>query len=192
MTDWEQLYQNNDTGWDRGQPSPVLHTWIAQLQAQHSQRILIPGCGHGHEVIALAQQGFDVTGLDIAPSAITTLKQHLKQVGAQAHAVCADLFSYQVTQPFDAIYEQTCLCAITPEQRKNYERNLSRWLKKGGLLMLLIMQSGEPNGPPFHCDLLEMKKLFDESRWTWPNTPPSLIPRPKGARFELGFLLKKK
>ena len=32
-------------------------------------RVLVPGCGGGYEVVALARAGFDVTALDSAPAA---------------------------------------------------------------------------------------------------------------------------
>jgi 2-polyprenyl-3-methyl-5-hydroxy-6-metoxy-1,4-benzoquinol methylase len=33
-------------------------------------RILIPGCGSGHDAATLAGVGFDVTALDYAPEAV--------------------------------------------------------------------------------------------------------------------------
>ncbi|MFN3188907.1 MAG: hypothetical protein ACE361_00155 [Aureliella sp.] len=67
----------------------------------------------------------------------------------------------------DAIYEQTCLCAISPRQRTDYERILHACLKKGGRLFALFMQTDASEGPPFHCDLQAMKELFPGERWSW-------------------------
>ncbi|MDQ6962812.1 MAG: methyltransferase domain-containing protein [Mariprofundaceae bacterium] len=190
--DWEQLYQENDIGWDRGAISPALKHWLPTLKENKHQRILIPGCGYGHEVIELASQGYDVTGLDIAPSAIKQLDENLKKKNLSATTVCEDLFNYHPTQIFDAMYEQTCLCTIPSAKRKYYEHAVFNWLKQGGSLMILLMQTGTLSGPPFHVGLLSARQMFDESRWLWPDTPPVLIPRPKGGRFELSFILEKK
>lgn len=189
---WETLYQENDTGWDRADISPALPLWLPTLQEKKHHSVLIPGCGYGHEVVELARQGYDVTGLDIAPSALNGLDESLEKQHLNASTVCQDLFDYHPDQPFDAIYEQTCLCALQPHQRENYEQQLFRWLKKGGSLMLLAMQTGSLGGPPFHVGLLSAHQIFDESRWLWPQTPPVLIPRPKGIRFELAFILQRK
>jgi len=189
-TPWEELYQQGDTGWDRGMSSPALQHWLNHGLTS-KQNILIPGCGRGHEVIELAQLGFQVTALDLAPSAIAALKQSLLQENLHATVICNDLFSYQAEQTFDAIYEQTCLCALPLEQRQAYANQIFNWLKPEGKLYFSMMQTGEPHGPPYHCDWLDMRQLFPSDQWAWPTSPPTLIPRPKGTRYELAFLLTK-
>lgn len=187
---WETLYQQGEMGWDRGESSPALSHWLAS-GLHKNQRILIPGCGRGHEVIELASLGFDVTALDMAPTAIEALNHALEAKGLQATVICGDLFHYKPEQAFDAIYEQTCLCALSPEQRQAYADKIYQWLKADGNFYFSMMQTGEEGGPPYHCDWLDMQKLFSSPQWQWMNTPPAIIPRPKGTRYELAFLLKK-
>lgn len=187
--DWEALYQQEDTGWDRGVISPALKHWFEAGDIAPSQRILIPGCGRGYEVVELAKRGFDVTALDLAPSAVAAVKQALRDANLTATLVCSDLFDYQPKHSFDIVYEQTCLCALPVEQRESYEQCLYSWLKSNGVLLFSMMQTGEEGGPPFHCDWLDMHGLFAEKRWQWQQEPPFMIPRPTGLRFELGFTL---
>jgi len=191
--DWEGLYQKNDTGWDRGVVSPALSHWLDNGAILAKQRVLIPGCGRGYEVVALAKLGCDVTGIDLAPSAIKAVQASLQQHDLKADMVCDDIFSYQPPHLFDVIYEQTCLCALPLERREGYEQCLSAWLKPGGALCLSMMQTGEQGGPPFHCDYLEMKSLFSDERWLWQSNTPFIVPRPQqSARFELGFMLQRR
>ncbi len=193
MPDWEALYQAEDTGWDRGAISPALETWLALGSFREGARILVPGCGRGYEVIELARRGFEVTALDLAPSAVAALESGLEQAGVTAAVKCVDIFNHEEEAPFDMVYEQTCLCAIEPIQRQAYEQCMARWLKTGGTLLLSMMQTGELSGPPYHCELLEMKALFHPERWSWEEQPPFVIPRgQQSARFELGFTLKRK
>ena len=190
---WEERYQEGDTGWDRAGPSPALMQWLDDGSLKEGACVLIPGCGYGHEVIELAGRGYATTGLDIAPSATTALNQSLSELSdSNSEAICTDLFDYEPTEPFDVIYEQTCLCTMTPAEYEVYEKKLYGWLNEGGVLLLLVMQTGDAGGPPFHCDLKDMHQLFDISRWRWPTKSPLLIPRPKGPRFELGFVLQRK
>lgn len=94
---------------------------------------------------------------------------------------------------FDAIYEQTCLCAIEPEARVRYEAKLLELLKPEGLLFALFMQTGNPGeGPPFHCDVQDMKKLFDQNRWNWPSDEGIRYDHPAGGIYEMAFVLAKK
>jgi len=106
---WDALYQENNMGWDRNGISPALNHALAH-GLKPSQRVLIPGCGLGHEVIELARRGFDVTGLDIAPTAIQRLEDALRQENLKATLVCHDLFDYQPNEPFDAVYEHVFVC----------------------------------------------------------------------------------
>jgi len=188
--DWESRYQRGETGWDRGAVSPALPEWLKKGGLEPASRMLVPGCGRGHEVVHLAELGFKVTGLDIAPSAVTHLKRALADRGLSALVLLADLFEFKPEAPFDAVYEQTCLCAIQPGQREAYESLLHTWLRPGGTLFALFMQTGAEGGPPFHCDLLAMRRLFPESRWTWPVVEPEFVPHRNG-RFELGYRLQR-
>jgi len=187
MNDWEKRYQSGDTGWDRGGVSPALEQWLAKDMLKPC-RILIPGCGRGHEVVQLARRGFSVTAIDIAPSATRHLERELAATGLNADVICGDLFEFETELLFDAVYEQTCLCAIDPGHRPAYEHQLHAWLKPGGMLFALLMQTGQTGGPPFHCDLLAMRHLFPDTRWAWPENEPLFVPRRNG-RFELGYRL---
>ena len=67
--DWQERYDIGKTGWDRGEPNPMLAHWLHSGELQPCQ-VLVPGCGRGHEVIALAEAKFDVTAIDFADTAV--------------------------------------------------------------------------------------------------------------------------
>ena len=188
--EWEGRYQRGETGWDRSGSNPLLHSWLIETLSPDST-ILLPGCGHGHEVIDLARIGFDVTGIDIAPTPVARMRRELEAEGLNANVIQADMFEYVPENPFDAVYEQTSLCAIGPDQRIEYVNKLYEWLKPGGSLYALFMQTGAEGGPPFHCDVSAMKELFDSSRWDWGGNDSLHSPHPSG-RFELGYRLVKR
>ncbi len=187
MNEWEQRYQTGETGWDRGGASPAMDYWL-EYELTTPARVLIPGCGRGHEVIELARRGFDVTAVDIAPSATAHLEQQLAGADLKAEVLLGDLFDYVPDAPFDAVYEQTCLCAIQQDQREAYEAKLHAWLKPGGKLLALFMQTGAEGGPPFHCAMADMQQLFSDSRWAWSQGGVQTVPHSNG-RFELGYIL---
>ena len=83
-------------------------------------RILIPSSGHGHEVVELARRGFAICALDIAPTALSRLRMARARKGLDARLVQADVLYWQPDAPFDAIYEQTCLCALAPKEWPDY------------------------------------------------------------------------
>jgi len=188
-TPWEQRYQQGKTGWDRGDSSPNLHHWLEE-QAIKPCRILVPGCGNGHEVLHLAEKGFDVVAIDIAPSAISNLESALKANQLQAEAVQADFFKWQPEQTFDAIYEQTSLCSLPPAQWQAYEQCLYQWLKPKGKLLAQFMQTNEEGGPPFHCDISAMSDLFTPQRWKWSEEHTTQVIHSRG-KCEKVYLLEK-
>src|SRR4051794_24277501 len=104
MTNWEEHYQQKDTPWDKGAPSPALLEFLAKLNSSDAElggtplstllplrRVLVPGCGMGHDVRALAGHAGEVVGLDIAQSAVAAASA-LPRVAGERYE-CADLFA---------------------------------------------------------------------------------------------------
>jgi trans-aconitate methyltransferase len=186
---WEQAYQNGKTGWDRGDVSHNLLHWLEEQQLQPC-RILIPGCGNSYEALHLATQGFEVVAIDIAPTAIANLNKALADNQLTAETVSADFFNWTPTTPFDAIYEQTSLCALPLDQWQAYEQCLYHWLKPNGKLLAQFMQTNEAGGPPYHCDIADMRELFPASRWQWGNEHKTKITHSSG-KYERVYLLER-
>jgi SAM-dependent methyltransferase len=190
QADWEKRYRSGQTHWDRGAISPALQHWLGRKMLPPG-RVLVPGCGHGHEVAAMVRAGCQVTAVDIAAQPVMRLTGHLVEQQLHANVVQADLLHWQPAEPFEAIYEQTCLCALDPSDWTAYERRLADWLLPGGRLLALFMQTGRSGGPPYDCPVPQMQTLFDAARWTWPQSPPFEVPHPNGL-YELGFVLERR
>lgn len=187
---WEVRYRHGVTPWDRGQVNPALINWLdSDLNAPC--RILVPGCGRGYEVIELAGLGFDVTAVDLSPLVMSELEQSLADAGLSAELIVADLMNWSPANPFDAAYEQTCLCALLPAQRAAYARRLAEWVRPAGRLYSLFMQTDRPGGPPFHCPLEEMHNLFPSDLWDWPRSAPETVPHSSGFH-ELATILERR
>ena len=194
---WQTHFDAGRTPWDRGEASPQLARWIAGGELRPC-RIAVPGCGSGYEVVRLAQAGFDVTGLDYAPAAAARTRARVAAAGAHANVIEADVLAWSPPEPFDAIYEQTCLCALYPDHWVAYAKQLHAWLRPGGRLFALFMQALRPGasqgaieGPPYHCDVNAMRVLFNASNWTWPKPPYARVDHPIGI-FEIATVLTRR
>ena len=195
---WNECYAAAQTGWDRGAVHPALEHWLETEQLRPC-RIAVPGCGNGYEVLALAQSQFDVTAIDFSAAPLKRLADKLEAIGsagANAGLIQADVLEFSPAIKFDAVYEQTCLCAIEARQRETYEGKLFEWLREDGMLHILFLQSENSSGlPPFHCDIDDMKQLFHESRWDWSDgeiKAPTQYDHPSGKVFEFATRLKRK
>jgi len=187
-SDWEFRYQSNDTPWDKGEAHPALIDFL-KVHPVHG-RVLVPGCGFGHDVRAIASAGAghaDVLGLDIAPSAVQ---------GARGISACdASGGSYELADflalphgyhgGFDWVWEHTCFCAIDPEVRPDYMANVAQALKPHGRFLAVFYLNpdrapGEA-GPPFGVSTTELDGLFDpqfELMRDW--VPARTYPQRKG------------
>jgi len=194
---WEKRFAEGNMPWDRGEASPQLGAWLA-AGALKPCRILVPGCGSGYEVAALAAAGFEVTALDYAPVAIERTRKLLDAGNLEAELFEADALAWQPARAFDAIYEQTCLCALYPDQWRAYADQVHRWLAPAGRLYALFVQMPRPGaaegaiqGPPYHCDINAMRALFPEPLWSWPKPPYPRTSHPQGLA-ELAVVLERR
>ena len=182
---WQERFETKTTPWDRRGASPQLLEWLDSGELQPC-RIAVPGCGSGWEVAALAKRGFEVVGIDYTAAAVEKARDYLRQQGVSAEVVLADVLTYEPAAPFDAIYEQTCLCALHPEHWFSYAGQLRAWLKPDGVLWAMFMQmvrpaateEGQIQGPPYHCDMNGMRALFREAEWNWPKPPYAKVLHP--------------
>lgn len=192
---WQARFETGTTPWDRGAVSPQLLRWRDQGVFVPGSTVLVPGCGSGWELAELAAAGVVVTGLDYASAAVARSTQLLAGRGLQAEVIEADVLQWSPPRPADAIYEQTCLCALHPDHWTAYAAQLHAWLRPGGRLLALFMQApaagaadGFVTGPPYHCDIHAMRALFPSTRWSWPKPPYERVVHPLGAH-ELALVL---
>ena len=183
---WQEHFDQGKTPWDRGSASPQLLNWVSNKTLTPC-RIAVPGCGKGWEVVELSKQKFEVIGIDYTEGAVKETQRLLAENALSANVIEADVLTYAPADLFDAVYEQTCLCALDPDHWVDYAEQLARWIKPGGHLYILFMQVERPGsqkgvvqGPPFHCDINAMHALFNSKKWEWPEALPSIVPHPSG------------
>jgi methyl halide transferase len=203
---WQQRFESGRMPWDRLTVSPQLRTWLDQGVISASDlklsAVLVPGCGSGYELAELASRGFEVIGLDYAPAAIERARVACDRLPAHQRSrvslIEADVLNWKPTQTIAAIYEQTCLCALHPDDWFEYAQQLWRWLEPEGLLLALFAQTLEPGaaqgliqGPPYHCDIHAVRALFPDRLWRWPKPPYQAVTHPMGL-FELAIVLQRR
>jgi SAM-dependent methyltransferase len=157
QTYWDNQYQANATGWDLGQVSPPIKTYIDTIENKEA-KILIPGCGNTYEAEYLIQQGFtNVTVIDIAPTLVENLKKKFANHN-NITVVLGDFFEHQGN--YDFIIEQTFFCALPPTTRQKYVWKMHKLLSEHGKLIGLLFDREFEIGPPFGGNLNEYEQLF--------------------------------
>jgi SAM-dependent methyltransferase len=160
QTYWDNQYQANTTGWDLGEVSPPIKSYIDTLEDKNI-RILIPGCGNTYEADYLLGQGFtNVTVIDIAPTLVENLKTKFKD-NPNINIVLGDFFEHQ--GEYDVITEQTFFCALPPIMRQKYVWKMHQLLAKEGKITGLLFNRTFESGPPFGGSQEEYTLLFQQS-----------------------------
>ena len=163
MTDWEGCYQKQEFPWDKGEPSPGLVDFLSAEKELGQGRVCVPGCGLGHDVRAWAQAGFDATGVDISPTAMTMATEKTSVGAGHASFEVADFLKATPEQPYDWLFEHTFFCAIQPDQRAAYVDAVARWLKPGGQYLAVYYLITDPDGPPFPSTRKGILEQFSET-----------------------------
>jgi len=149
MRDWEQCYQDGRTPWDRGDAAPPLLETIARhgVDLWGTGTVLVPGCGLGHDVRALAAAGVPVVGLDLAPTAVAKARE-LPAAAGEAYEVGDFLDpAWREARRFTAIWEHTCFCAIDPALRPRYPEAAADLLDPGtGAVRVVQFEATQPGG----------------------------------------------
>ena len=166
---WDQRYREGSDRWELGAPAPPLQRFLAE----HGQaplppgRVLVPGCGRGHEAALLAALGFDVVGLDFSGEAIREARRCHGEAIGRLRWLQADLLDSAALERLglgagscDGVLEHTCYCAIDPGLRPAYRQSVLRLLKPQGWLLGLFWCHGRPGGPPYGSDANQLLAEF--------------------------------
>jgi methyl halide transferase len=191
-TFWDQRYEQANTPWDLGTPSPPFARWLREGRMTPG-KLLVLGAGRGHDARLFARAGFEVTAVDFSESAVAAMRS-LTNPTLPLTILQADMFDLPVSynDSFDYVLEYTCYCAIDPARRPDYADLVQRVLKPGGQLVALAFPLWDrAGGPPFAVSVAEMVELF-----TWRGfqlvhreQPPDSV-RPRQGNEELIVLEK--
>ena len=159
-TDWQERYQTEDTPWDKGEPAPGLVDWLKAQTLDPETRVLVPGCGRGHDASAWAKAGFDTTGMDLAEIALSDAREKYESLPNLAFFP-GNFLDEKPQEPYDVIFEHTLYCAIDPARREDYAKSLPNWLKPGGYFLAIhFIFPLDEEGPPFGASKDEIINRF--------------------------------
>lgn len=163
--DWREAWRAGATPWDAGTSPPSLLELIESDRVP-AGRILVPGCGTGYDLAALARADREVVGLDLSEDArVAFMSAHAELPGRVVYEV-ADFFSYAAGDGFDFVWDYTFFCALDPDQRSAWAQTMARLIKPSGILATLIFPYEDPisarQGPPWPINT-ELVRSFVES-----------------------------
>lgn len=118
--------------WDSGFTPPEL---LAYITSHAPGRAIDLGCGTGTNVITLVQNGWQVTGVDFIPHAITIARRKAKKANIQANLRVGDVTNLEgINGPFDLALDIGCFHGVT--DKSAYLGELKRLLAPRGHWLL--------------------------------------------------------
>ncbi len=122
------------------------------------------GCGPGHDAVYLSQSGWDVTAVDLAPSAIALARETARAAGVESkiHFQAADVLSLKPEiPPATLVHDRGCFHTLPSNLRVGYVGTVAGLLGKGGVLALKVFSFKEPQGRgPYRFTPEELKEIF--------------------------------
>jgi SAM-dependent methyltransferase len=148
--EWNDRYRDGNLPWDTGRPSSELLRVLSKSKIQPCRALDI-GCGTGTNSVWLAQQGFEVTGIDLAPLAVEQAEKRALAAGDKAQFVAADVLRLpDLGGPFAFFFDRGCYHAVRRDAPDQYAPAVARQLAAGGRGLILAGNAREPHdpGPP--------------------------------------------
>ncbi len=136
---WSQFY--NDYGRFYLLPHTGINKFVNLCHKFGYTKILDMGCGSGRHIVELAGRGFDVTGIDLSPSAAQLAESWLNQKNLKGQVIVGD-FDDEVPDFEDNTF-QAILAVNSLEYGEEGELDynllqINRLLKSKGLIFLVF------------------------------------------------------
>ncbi|MEV5648521.1 class I SAM-dependent methyltransferase [Nocardia sp. NPDC052254] len=159
---WNTVYDNDTAPWVIGEPQPAIVA--LEREGWIRGRVLDIGAGAGEHTIALTALGYDVTGIDLSPSAVEYARRNAAGKGvpaaqfrvADAVRLGADAAAAAELGVFDTIVDSALfhIFGQDPDNRAGYVRALHALCRPGGVVHVLALSDTEPGFGPRISDSL--------------------------------------
>jgi SAM-dependent methyltransferase len=185
-TRYRRLREEGAPGWDTAdgyREREVELAWaLAALELATGSRVLELGCGAGNIAGSLVARGFDVTGIDISPTAVAWANE---RGIAGARFVVGDVVA-EIAGEYDLVIDGHCLHCIIGDDRARLLANVRRALVPGRSLFVATM-CGEITIPELRAcfDPVTRCQVVDGVAYRFIGDADELLDELRAAGFEI-------
>ncbi len=178
---WLKTWQDEQQyGFHEQQVNPLLARFWPTINTLSGGRVLVPLCGKTLDMLWLAEQGFQVIGVELSPIAVKAfykengLKAKKKRIGnfvrwssGSITIWCGDFFalSKQKIGKIDAVFDRAALSAMPEDSQEIYLQQLLALLNRDTCLLLLTLEDIEEHAPKARQAIDPALKLLCSERF---------------------------
>jgi SAM-dependent methyltransferase len=185
------IYRVGFTPWQRATPYADLVAAVEGPSALEPGRALDLGCGTGTDSIYLAKHGWDVTAVDMTPTALAAARRNATGAGVAPRFIQGDvtrLDELGVGNGYSLLLDFGCFHTLPEDRRPAYVTGVSQAAAPGATLLLFGFR--RPIAP-MHAGITadEVPQRFSGADWqlvSAERAPAEALHLPRAAdRFEL-------
>jgi len=174
---WHARWQEKSIGFHRPEVNAYLKNFWPLLNVPAGGGVFVPLCGKSLDMLWLADQGFQVTGVEISDIAVREFfAENALQAQSQSwhggelwHSdnikiFCGDYFGLQAADLHNiaAVYDRAALISLPPTMRQQYIHHLLAITPPQAPILLITLEFDNQikPGPPFSVTEQEVRVYF--------------------------------
>ncbi|HEX4829487.1 MAG TPA: class I SAM-dependent methyltransferase [Trebonia sp.] len=172
---WDASYADTDSApWDIGRPQPAFARLASE--GRLTGRVVDSGCGTGENALLAASAGADVTGVDIAPTAIARAREKAAERGLAAVFEVGDALDLgRRGLAADTVIDSGVFHIFDDADRARYVASLADVLGPGGTCYLVCFSDRQPGEwGPRRVSEAELRAAFADG-WTVGSVDPVIF-----------------
>lgn len=175
--DWQKRWQQNEIGFNQPQPNELLQRYFSLLNGKPGDRVFVPLCGKSIDMLWLANQGYEVIGVELSRKAcedffeenriaVNRVKKDKFLVfqSEKITLLAGDFFQLDrfMLGDVSAIYDRAALIALSKDIRPTYVEHMFGLVSSNTPILLIttFYNQAQMNGPPFSVGEEEVALLF--------------------------------
>lgn len=156
----ERMYKEGNVPWDFGKPYKQLIDFVKENKPC---RALDVGCGTGTDAIFLAQNGFNVSAIDISEEAIKIAKSKAEKAGVNVDFRVGDVLNMpHEDETFEFVNDNGCFHLLDKSIWKGFVKEVVRVMKPKAKYLMKCFSDKEPPNPkiPYRLSKETIRKYF--------------------------------
>ena len=174
---WLDRWKQNRIGFHESTVNPYLCRYLPEFKLNQGDTIFLPLCGKTHDIAWLAQQGFQVVGVELSEIAIESFfsehnlqyqefesERFMLRKSGNISLIQGDYFDLQ-REDLSAckmVYDRASLIAIDEASRSRYCAQMQSIIPQATdqLLIALVYDQSQMKGPPFAVSMSEVSRYY--------------------------------